>query len=149
MVGYIKFLQRRGKITTRYKKLVYFITPVRKARLQVFLLLFAPFGDDWREYCSYPQVPFPSVIPPAVIESWPPSGDRRLFAKPECFIKLLPLQGAGRNAMIPRAMPWATSFCPFRAWGAIEFTSTAASGSPSTPLSPLPLQHPCLLTAYS
>ena len=34
----------------------------------------APFGDDWREYCSYPQVPFPSVIPPAVIESWPPSG---------------------------------------------------------------------------
>ena len=74
MVGYIKFLQRRGKITTRYKKLVYFVTPVRKARLQVFLLLFAPFGDDWREYCSYPQVPFPSVIPPAVIESWPPSG---------------------------------------------------------------------------
>ena len=74
MVGYIKFLQRRGKITTRYKKLIYFVTPVRKARLQVFLLLFAPFGDDWREYCSYPQVPFPSVIPPAVIESWPPSG---------------------------------------------------------------------------
>ena len=74
MVGYIKFLQRRGKISTRYKKLIYFVTPVRKARLQVFLLLFAPFGDDWREYCSYPQVPFPSVIPPAVIESWPPSG---------------------------------------------------------------------------
>ena len=74
MVGYIKISPRRGKITTRYKKLVYFVTPVRKARLQVFLLLFAPFGDDWREYCSYPQVPFPSVIPPAVIESWPPSG---------------------------------------------------------------------------
>ena len=74
MMGYIKFLQRRGKISTRYKKLIYFVTPVRKARLQVFLLLFAPFGDDWREYCSYPQVPFPSVIPPAVIESWPPSG---------------------------------------------------------------------------
>ena len=35
-----------------------------------------------------------------------------------CFIMLLPLQGAGRNAMIPRAMPWATIFCPFRAWGA-------------------------------
>ena len=113
MVGYIKFLQRRGKITTRYKKLVYFITPVRKARLQVFLLLFAPFGDDWREYCSYPQVPFPSVISPAVIESWPPFGDRRLFAKLECFIKLLHLQGAGRNAMIPRAMPWARSFWAF------------------------------------
>ena len=30
---------------------------------------------------------------------------------------LLSLQGAGRNAMIPRAMPWATSFCPFRACG--------------------------------
>ena len=30
---------------------------------------------------------------------------------------LFPLQGAGRNAMIPRAMPWATSFCPFRACG--------------------------------
>ena len=74
MMGYIKFPQRRGKFTTRYKKLVYFVTPVRKARLQVFLLLFAPFGDDWREYCSYPQVPFPSVIPPAVIESWPPPG---------------------------------------------------------------------------
>ena len=44
IVGYIKFLQRRGKITTRYKKLVYFVTPVRKARLQVFLLLFAPLG---------------------------------------------------------------------------------------------------------
>ena len=28
---------------------------IRKAGLQVFLLLFAPFGDDWREYCSYQQ----------------------------------------------------------------------------------------------
>ncbi|WP_238405833.1 hypothetical protein, partial [Segatella copri] len=54
-------------------------------------------------------------------------GDRRLFAKLECFIKLLPLQGAGRNAMIPRAMPWATSFCPFRAWGAI-LAPSALSG---------------------
>ena len=40
------------------------------------------------------------------------------MSKTRCFIKLLPFQGAGRNAMIPRAMPWATSFCPFRAWGA-------------------------------
>ena len=39
------------------------------------------------------------------------------MSKTRCFIKLLPFQGAGRNAMIPRAMPWATSFCPFRAWG--------------------------------
>ena len=40
------------------------------------------------------------------------------MSKTRCFIKLLPLQGAGRNAMIPRAMPWATSFCPFRGRGA-------------------------------
>ena len=31
------------------------------------------------------------------------------------FIKLLPLQGALPIAIIPRAMPWAKSFCPFRA----------------------------------
>ena len=31
------------------------------------------------------------------------------------FIKLLPLQGALLTATIPRAMPWAKSFCPFRA----------------------------------
>ena len=54
--------------------------------------------------------------------------------------ELLPLQGV---------WGYPCFFCPFRAWGAIEFTSTAASGSPSTPLSPLPLLHPCLLTAYS
>ena len=29
--------------------------------------------------------------------------------------KLLPLQGALLIAIIPRAMPWARSFCPFRA----------------------------------
>ena len=55
--------------------------------------------------------------------------------------ELLPLQGVGGG--------YPCSFCPFRACGAIEFTSTAASGFPSTPLSPLPLQHPCLLPAYS
>ena len=32
--------------------------------------------------------------------------------------KLLPLQGALLNASIPRALPWAGSFCPFRAYGA-------------------------------
>ena len=32
--------------------------------------------------------------------------------------KLLPLQGALLIAIIPRAMPWARSFCPFRACGA-------------------------------
>ena len=112
-----------GEIYSHNKNSFLFSFSIRKARLQVFQLLFAPFGDDWREYCSYPQVPFPSVIPPAVIESWPPSGVRRLFTKLECFIKLLPLQGAGRNAMIPRAMPWATSFCPFRGEGYQFFTS--------------------------
>ena len=32
--------------------------------------------------------------------------------------KLLPLQGALLIAIIPRALPWAKSFCPFRACGA-------------------------------
>ena len=36
--------------------------------------LFAPFGDDWREGIDYPQVPFPSVIPPAVIHIRPLRG---------------------------------------------------------------------------
>ena len=31
------------------------------------------------------------------------------------FVKLLPLQGALLIAFIPRALPWARSFCPFRA----------------------------------
>ena len=31
------------------------------------------------------------------------------------FIRLLPLQGALLTATIPRALPWARSFCPFRA----------------------------------
>ena len=35
------------------------------------------------------------------------------------YTKLLPLQGALLNAVIPRAMPWARSFCPFRACGEI------------------------------
>ncbi len=32
-----------------------------------------------------------------------------------CILKLLPLQGALLNAIVPRALPWAKSFCPFRA----------------------------------
>ena len=35
-----------------------------------------------------------------------------------CLVKLLPLQGALLIAIIPRALPWARSFCPFRACGA-------------------------------
>ena len=34
------------------------------------------------------------------------------------ILKLLPLQGVLLIAIIPRAMPWARSFCPFRACGA-------------------------------
>ncbi len=30
-----------------------------------------------------------------------------------CILKLLPLQGALLNAIVPRALPWAKSFCPF------------------------------------
>ena len=33
------------------------------------------------------------------------------------FAKLLPLQGAFLIAVVPRAMPWAKSFCPFRRIG--------------------------------
>ena len=32
------------------------------------------------------------------------------------FIKLLPLQGALLTVTIPRALPWAKSFCPFSAY---------------------------------
>ena len=35
---------------------------------------FAPFGDDGERAPADPQVPFPTVIPPAVIGSSPPSG---------------------------------------------------------------------------
>ena len=38
------------------------------------------------------------------------------FKIPE-LIKLLPLQGDLLIAITPRAMPWARSFCPFRACG--------------------------------
>ena len=34
------------------------------------------------------------------------------------YTKLLPFQGALMIAIIPRALPWARSFCPFRACGA-------------------------------
>ena len=30
-----------------------------------------------------------------------------------CILKLLPLQGALLTDIIPRALPWAKSFCPF------------------------------------
>ena len=31
------------------------------------------------------------------------------------YVKLLPLQGVSCISLIPRALPWARSFCPFRA----------------------------------
>ncbi|EFB33658.1 hypothetical protein PREVCOP_06880, partial [Segatella copri DSM 18205] len=39
------------------------------------------------------------------------------------YTKLLPLQGALLIAIIPRAMPWARSFCPFRACCFLNFGS--------------------------
>ena len=41
-------------------------------------------------------------------------------------MKLLPLQGARQTALIPRALPWARSFCPFRACGGQGDYSIAA-----------------------
>ena len=37
------------------------------------------------------------------------------FKRSRQHIKLLPLQGALLTACVPRALPWARSFCPFRA----------------------------------
>ena len=37
------------------------------------------------------------------------------FKRIRQFTKLLPLQGALLTVIIPRALPWAKSFCPFRA----------------------------------
>ena len=36
------------------------------------------------------------------------------------ILKLLPLQGALLNTMIPRALPWARRGCPFRAQGDLQ-----------------------------
>jgi len=46
-------------------------------------------------------------------------------------MKLLPLQGALLIAIIPRAMPWAKSFCPYRACclkGALPFQGVLIIG---------------------
>ena len=48
--------------------------------------------------------------------------------KNQKFIRLLPLQGALLIAIIPRAMPWARSFCPFRACCFWSFWPSALSG---------------------
>ena len=41
-------------------------------------------------------------------------------------MKLLPLQGAKLTALIPRVLPWARSFCPFRACGANHYRACGA-----------------------
>ena len=46
----------------------------QRGRTTSSLVLFAPFGDDWGEQVYYPQVTFPSVIPPAVIHIRPLRG---------------------------------------------------------------------------
>mgnify|MGYP004633246237 FL=1 len=65
------------------------------------LLLFAPFGDG-RESISYPQVPFPSVIPPAVIHIRPLRG--RQLGCPIAFF----------SSFFPKLLyPFYTAFRPF------------------------------------
>ena len=45
-----------------------------------------------------------------------------------CILKLLPLQGALLTDIIPRAMPWAKSFCPFRACWVISIIQEGVLG---------------------
>ena len=66
------------------------------------LLLFAPFGDG-RESISYPQVPFPSVIPPAVIHIRPLRG--RQLGCPIAFF-LFP------NHSLPLFCPFSPTIIP-------------------------------------
>ena len=47
------------------------------------------------------------------------------FEKQHIF-KLLPLQGALLAIWLPRVLPWARSFCPFRACCLCYFTKTLA-----------------------
>ena len=75
----------------------------QRGRTTSSLVLFAPFGDDWGEKVYYPQVAFPSVIPPAVIHIRPLRGQQdaacetsvkfyyyllsfNLFSAPESFL---------------------------------------------------------------
>ena len=49
------------------------------------------------------------------------------------FVKLLPLQGALLIAFIPRALPWAKSFCPFRACCLMNTPTKTIVLTPLTP----------------
>ena len=76
------------------------------------LLLFAPFGDG-RESISYPQVPFPSVIPPAVIHIRPLRG--RQLGCPIAFF----------SSFFPKLLyPFYTAFPPFYTISAFHYTPT-------------------------
>ena len=46
-----------------------------------------------------------------------------------CILKLLPLQGALPTDIIPRALPWAKSFCPFRACRVISILQEGVLGN--------------------
>ena len=54
------------------------------------------------------------------------------------ILKLLPLQGALLTAIIPRALPWAKSFCPFRACCFCELRSFCSGRAASVSFLPLP-----------
>ena len=161
MVGYIKFPPSWGKITTITKILFYFRSPEEKQGCKFFSFCSPPLGTigeniaairRFHSLRSFHQrllkvgpLRGPDVIceTRVLYKAFAPSGRRAKCDDTQgdaLGYELLPLQGVGG---------YPCSFCPFRACGAIEFTSTAASGSPSTPLSPLPLLHPCLLPAYS
>ena len=47
-------------------------------------------------------------------------------------IRLLPFQGVLLTAIIPRVLPWARSFCPFRAWGVKHASALYLSLRPVT-----------------
>ena len=117
MVRYIKFPPSWGKITTITKSFSIFVLR-KKSKAASFSASVRPLWGRLERVLQLSAGSIPFGHSTSGYWKLAPFGDRRLFAKLECFIKLLPLQGAGRNAMIPRAMPWATSFCPFRACGA-------------------------------
>ena len=57
------------------------------------------------------------------------------------YLKLLPLQGALLNAMIPRALPWARRGCPFRAQGDGEIPTWWAPHTPWFTFVPYAMVH--------
>ena len=73
----------------------------------------------WLKRAEGPKAPSPGHRPG---ELWM-QACRPVRAKPSStrqYTKLLPLQGALLTASKPRAVPWARSFCPFRAYWVIS-----------------------------